>query len=86
MRPTVEFLHGVDHSQAAIRVDRSDPGIVFLVANQNGMAWLADLCFDLAMSPDDPDFDYVLTEEIVPGSPKLRLAFNSRFDEPSSED
>jgi hypothetical protein len=80
----VEVTYTPDVEQMAIQVDlTSTPGIVRLVANKHGMAYLAGLAADFVtfLHPEDHAYEVGPSQGLVSGSPTLSFAFDPALDD-----
>jgi hypothetical protein len=85
----VEISYTPDVERMAIRVDvTSRPGILQLVANKSGMAYLAGLVGDFLTYLKPEDLDYTLTDQtcLASGSPTLIFLFDAGLDEGDTKD
>jgi hypothetical protein len=79
----VSISYTPNFEQMAIQVDvTSRPGIVHLVANKSGMAYLAGLVADFLtfLEPENHLYEVSQEQGLVSGSPTLCFAFDPALD------
>jgi hypothetical protein len=80
----VSISYTPDMEKVAIQADvTSRPGILKLVANKHGMAYLAGLAADFVtfLNPQEHEYEVGPEQGLLPGSPTLVFAFDPALDD-----
>jgi hypothetical protein len=80
----VEITYRPEAEKMTIQVDvTSMPGILKLVANKHGMAYLAGLAADFVtfLNPQEHEYEVGPEQGLLPGSPTLFFAFDPALDD-----